>query len=535
MATLITDSLSRCNAQVPDKPVASWDGCEYSFSELYRQSCLVAAYWRACGLQAGDRVAIVLENSWPVLPAIFGSLYAGAVFSVISNHTRPGKLSGILEDSGARFLITDTNTLQALAGFPEPVSRLAGVLCTGEEPPCDHSIPNLALFASITMAGEQADEEDVAIAGEDLACLLYTSGSTGEPKGVMLSHANLAFTSGSICQYLQLDEASRIHCALPFSFGYGLFHIFLAIRSRCRLIISRSFTYPGTVFQEILAQSATLFPAVPTVFGSILASHATSPLCFPSVRTVTSAAAALPPHYVQGLQDIFPNARIYLMYGLSECTRVCYLDPDLLASHAGSVGTAIPGTSLMLLDDRRNPVPPGEIGTLYVRGKHIMQGYWNKPEATAQMLVTDLIPGETVLCAQDQFVQDEQGLLYFKGRVDGVVKVRGEKVSLVEVENALYGFPGVIEAAVIAAPDSLEGHRLKAFVVLQNPELQNPELQNPELKTAGQDERERKRMAKAIQRHCAGLLESHMVPREIEFRAALPRTASNKIRKMDLH
>jgi acyl-coenzyme A synthetase/AMP-(fatty) acid ligase len=228
---------------------------------------------------------------------------------------------------------------------------------------------------------------------------------------------------------------------------------------------------------------------------------------------VTNTAAALPPDYVAKLRQIFPNARIFAMYGLTECKRVSFLEPEFINKKPGSVGKAIPGTEIFLLSPEGAPVRPGEPGILHVRGPHVMLGYWNNPEATAKMIKPGRLPGERVLCAQDWFVMDSDGFLYFQGRSDDIIKTRGEKVSPVEVENVLLGMPGIKEAAVIGIPDENLGQAIKAFVL-------------PEENTA--------LSASAIKQYCAARLENFMVPQHIQTVSELPKSPNGKIMKKSL-
>jgi len=233
----------------------------------------------------------------------------------------------------------------------------------------------------------------------------------------------------------------------------------------------------------------------------------------PSVRRITNTAAHLPDEHVPGLLEMSPDALIFKMYGLTECKRVCYLEPELVLSKPGSVGKAIPGTEVYLLDDDGNEVPPGGTGVLHVRGPHVMMGYWNLPDETAHMLKAGRYPGERVLCTHDRFRQDEDGFLYFMGRSDDIIKSRGEKVSPVEVENALATIPGVREVAVVGVPDALLGQAVRAYVVLDE----------------GADLTEQ-----AVKRAAMARLEGFMVPRDVLFVPDLPRTATGKVRKKSL-
>ncbi|MES2823274.1 MAG: class I adenylate-forming enzyme family protein [Pseudomonadota bacterium] len=520
---LLSDSLTIASKLHPQKIAAQVGNENYSYEQLYEQSQAIAAYLQNRGLQRGDRVAIFMENAWALLPSLYAVLYAGGIFLVVNHLTKANKLEYILRDSGATFLLTDAivakQFLPAVVNLPdlreiiyagtelsekELNDKGANVYCTK---------PLVRLINVLDAALHTKNVIKGATINKDLAALIYTSGSTGDPKGVMMTHANMVFTTDSLVEYLRLDSDAKIICFLPLAFDYGLYQILMSVRLGACLIISKSFAFPSVVFAEIRDQSATVFPGVPTVFSTLIGLHQKSPLCFPSVTRVTNTAAALPPEYVFHLKQIFPNALIYKMYGLTECKRVSYLEPEDAEKYPNSVGKAIPGTEVFLLDDELKPVPANKLGTLYVRGAHVMQGYWNKPQETQKMLRNNLDPHGSVLCAQDQFVMDENGYLYFHGRVDDIIKSRGEKVSPVEVENVLYRLPGIREAAVIGVPDLLEGETIKAFVALDPGTTMDP---------------------KKIRQHCIANLENFMVPREVVILESLPKTDSNKISKKSL-
>jgi acyl-CoA synthetase (AMP-forming)/AMP-acid ligase II len=343
-----------------------------------------------------------------------------------------------------------------------------------------------------------------------LAALIYTSGSTGFPKGVMMTHQSMVFAAGSIAQYLRLGPDERILGLLPLAFDYGLYQLLMNVLRGGTLVLERSFAVPAQIVKRVQEEEATVFPGVPTVYATLLSMRRTMDFELPSVRRVTNTAAALPATFHGELARIFPNALVFAMYGLTECKRVSYLEPELLAGKPTSVGKAIPGTEAMVLREDLTPVQPGETGVLYVRGPHVMAGYWRKPEQTAEMLVEGPLPGERMLCAQDQFTIDEDGFLYFVGRSDDIIKTRGEKVSPIEVENAIFDIEGVREAAVVGVPDEVLGEAIKAFVVLD----EGAALTAQEIVAA-----------------CRTRLENFMVPAEVEFLDALPTTATGKVRR----
>jgi acyl-CoA synthetase (AMP-forming)/AMP-acid ligase II len=256
-----------------------------------------------------------------------------------------------------------------------------------------------------------------------------------------------------------------------------------------------------------------VLPGVPTIFSTILSMAPYDDLDLSNIRTVTNTAAALPPAHIRRLMELLPQARIFSMYGLTECTRVSYLDPDRLVEKISSVGKAIPNTEVYLIDDEGTRVPPGGTGQLVVRGASVMRGYWRKPEETARFLQEGEIPGELVLHSGDQFRTDEEGYLYFVGRADDIFKCKGEKVSPKEIEVVLYELEEVAEAAVVGVPDELDGTAIKAIVVPSGTGVLDENL---------------------VRRHCRSRVENFMVPKFIEIRSALPKTESGKIQKRSL-
>ena len=482
------------------------EGRSYRFGELLEAAQRLGGALYERGVVRGERVAIYLDNGWACAVAIYATLIAGGAFVLINPQTQAEKLQYILRDSGARVLISDSRlaavyreAIQGLTSRPAVISR-----GTPEGDPDG--------FERLIAAAEPL-ATPAPVIPLDLAAILYTSGSTGEPKGVMQTHQSMVFTAGSLIEYLRLKEDEKILCVMPLSFDYGLYQLLMSVTLGACLVLERSFTFPGLIFERIRTEDVSVFPGVPTIFATLLAAHERSPLRFPSVTRLTNTAAALPDHFVTGLREIFPNALLYKMYGLTECKRVSYLEPELVDSKPGSVGRAIPGTEVFLLSTDGKPVLPRQTGTLYVRGPHVMAGYWNRPDLTEHMLKPGKLPGERVLCTHDLFQMDEDGFLYFIGRTDDIIKSRGEKISPVEVENALHRIPGIREAAVIGTADPLLGEAVCAYVVADSASRLTPQ---------------------AVRTGCASHLEAHMIPKRIIFCEHLPRSPNGKIDKRRL-
>ena len=506
---LLHDSLLAAVEHEPEKVALAVDGKRHSYAEVLDMSLRLAGALQGLGLQRGDRVIVFADNSLPCVTSIFGTLLAGGVFVVVNPQTKADKLAYILSDSEAAVLVTEGSIARIAAVARDEAPSLRATICASRPDELDGMV-DFEELVSGTAAPDRREPRTIPL---DLAALIYTSGSTGRPKGVMMTHQSMVFATASIAEYLRLGSDDRILAMLPLAFDYGLYQLLMSVRVRGTLILERSFVYPAQVLKRLEEEQATVFHGVPTVYSTLVSMHERSPLRYPSVARVTNTAAALPPSFHDTLHEIFPNALIFRMYGLTECKRVSYLEPELLELKPTSVGQAIPGTETMVLDGEGNPVAPGEIGTLYVRGPHVMVGYWRQPELTGEMLEEGPLPGERMLCTHDQFTVDDDGYLYFVGRTDDIIKTRGEKVSPAEVEDALYAIPGIREAAVIGIPDELLGEAIRAYVATED----------------GLELTERDVVA-----GCRERLESFMVPSQVVFVDELPKTASGKIRKQSL-
>lgn len=512
----LCDSLLTSAERISDKVALVIEGDSYTYSQLLEAASNLATGLLDRGLQRGDRVAIYMDNTWPCIVSLYAITLAGGVFLIINPQTKADKLSFIITDCGARILLSDAHLSEQLNAVLPELGLLEHVICSGnleKQAINDMNISGVVEIFAQVLSVSQTSSNNKNITPSDLAALIYTSGSTGNPKGVMHNHSSMTFALGSLIEYLRLSESDIILNVLPFAFDYGLYQLLMSVHLGATLVLERSFTYPALVFKRIEEFQVTVFPAVPTIFSMLLAAHKRKKIVFNSITRVTNTAAALPAEYISNLKEIFPNALIYKMYGLTECKRVCYLEPELLDDNGRSVGKAIPGTEIYLLGADGHPVDDGEMGILYVRGPHIMLGYWNNPEQTEKMLKSGELPGERVLCTHDWFKKDANDLLYFIGRSDDIIKTRGEKVSPIEVENVLLGIDGITEAAVIGLPDEMLGESVNAYISLEN--------------DSSLIERE-------IRKICMSRLENFMVPQKIYILDELPKTSTGKITKKDL-
>jgi long-chain acyl-CoA synthetase len=405
-----------------------------------------------------------MGNGIEAAAAIYAAGRARAAVVPVNPTIKPGKLARVLAHAGAAVVVTDPaqSEMAGAAGATEVVDDPLALDGPPGAPP---------------------------VAG-DLAAILYTSGSTGEPKGVALTQANLAFVVDSVATYLELGDGDRVLSGLPLSFGYGLNQLLTCVHARATLVLERTLAFPGRIVELLERERITGLPGVPTFFAVLTGLEGLAERELPHLRYLTNAGAALPRPLLRALRATFPHARLYSMYGQTECTRISYLPPAQLDARPDSVGIPIPGTEAWVADD----------GELLVRGPHVMQGYWKDPAGTAAKVRPD-----GTMATGDLFRADEEGYLYFVSRRDDIIKSRGQKVAPREVEEALLSHPSVREAAVIGVPDELLGEKVCAHV-------------------AAADVTERE-----LRRHCAGLLEDHAVPQTFQIHADLPKTVNGKI------
>ncbi len=510
---LLNEFLERSARRFPDKNALVAGENRVTFMELDRRSNRLAHTLRGMGVEYRDRVAVLLDNSVETVVSIWGILKADAVFVVLNPTVKADKLSWILKNCRSTALIThrsrERTALEAAASAPS-IKAVLLVGSSGAAP--DSPIPLIEWDEALDSAPPTAPPRKAI--DIDLASLIYTSGTTGNPKGVMLTHRNMVSASTSITTYLENVENDIVLNVLPLSFDYGLYQAIMTAQFGGTLVLEKSFLYPYAVVTLLREERVTGFPIVPTISAILLQLEKLKEEDFPDLRYITNTAAALPVSHIRGLQKTFPGVSIYSMYGLTECKRVSYLPPEELTRRPTSVGRGMPNEQVYLVDEKGGIITEADVpGELVVRGANVMQGYWELPDETAAMLRPGLNPWEKVLYTGDIFRMDEDGFLYFISRKDDIIKSRGEKVSPKEVESVLYENDNVLEAAVVGVPDEVLGEAVKAYVVLK--------------KGSRATEKE-------IIAHCMRHLEDFMVPKQVEFRASLPKTSSGKITKLGL-
>ncbi|ESW90206.1 acyl--CoA ligase [Mesorhizobium sp. M0644] len=510
---LLHDYLTHSASRLGEKVALVCGNQRVTYGDLDMRSNAIAHHLTDAGIARGDRVVVFADNTVEAVIAFWAVLKANAVVCIVNPLTKSDKLDYLLNDCRPTALITDKH-LHSI--FREPARNCPSLRRMIVSGPIEHSdlqeLPHAVRWDAAVAAARSTPPSRRCI-DIDLAAIIYTSGSTGEPKGVMLTHRNMIAACASISSYLALAEDEVILNVLPLAFDYGLYQMIMAFGAGARLVLERSFAFPAQILGLIKQERVTGFPGVPTIFAALGELRSLRDQDFSSIRYVTNTAAALPLKHILLLQELFSGARIYSMYGLTECKRCTYLPPEDLERKPSSVGIAIPNTEMWIVDEHDRRVGPGIVGQLVIRGATVMKGYWGKPEATARKLKPGPLPGEQVLYTGDYCRMDAEGYLYFVGRGDEIIKSRGEKIAPKEVENVLMNIAGVREAAVIGVPDELLGQAVKAFVVMEHGSM------------IGE---------KQLQKECQRRLENFMVPKSIVIVPSLPMTDTGKLKKTAL-
>jgi amino acid adenylation domain-containing protein len=488
--------------QDPDKVALVCGEHRRTYAALEAEANRLARGLSNRGVRKGDRVAVCLDNSVELVVSLFGVLKAGAAIVLVNPTTKGEKLHHLLLDSGARGLVLSGKKLEGVDEAHVRTPGLRTTIVVGQR--------NGNVLAWEDVLQEEAAAPPASSGVDlDLACLLYTSGSTGHPKGVMHTHLSLLSAVRSIAEYLETAASDVVLSVLPLSFGYGLTQLLPTFLAGGKLVLERSFAFPQVTLKRMADERCTGFAMVPTI-ATLFLQNDLARFDLSSLRYVTNAGAGIAPELLKELRRRLPNVRIFPMYGQTECIRITYLPPEEVDRRPESVGRGMPNQEMWIVDEEGRRLPPGSTGELVVRGSHLMRGYWNLPEETEKKLRPGPIPGERVLHTGDLFRVDADGWYSFVARKDDVIKTRGEKVSPREVEDVLHALDGVLSAAVLGVPDALLGQAVHAFVV----------------KKAGAALDEQ-----AVLRHCVKHLEDFAVPKRVEFLEELPKTPNAKVDK----
>ena len=502
--TLIHHFLEHSANFLPEKVAMIHEGLRASYSQINNQANHLANYLIERGIQVGDRVALLLENSLEYVVSYYGCLKAGGVTVPLNTDLRSDGLKALLCEVEPKAIISTSKFERLIDVTNLNESHVQELILKMPKLEWSSKSFTVTKFEEIAQVSPASDP-NIQIGATDLASIIFTSGSTGRAKGVMLTHRNIVSNTRSICQYLRLTQNDIQMVVLPFYYvmGKSLLNTHFAVGGT--VVINNKFAFPAAVLNEMVTEKVTAFSGVPSTYAFLL--HR-SPIAayrdkLTSLRYCSQAGGHMARVIKEGLRQVLPvHTDIYIMYGATEAAaRLSYLEPERFKDKMDSIGKAIPGVTLRGLDEKGRDLPVGKIGELVALGNNIMQGYWKDPEMTAKVLDTNgYHTGD--LCYQDQ-----EGLFYVLGRKDNLLKVGGYRINPLGIEDILMGTGLLMEATVLGIPDKLLGQRLVALVTPKNNNC-NLEM---------------------ILKLCASKLPRYEVPSEIKFVRSLPKNASGKI------
>ena len=451
---LIQDFLIKSAKRFPNKEALIHTGKRYTYSDILDASSAISNWLLSRNLQPGFRAAILTDDPFEYVTSYFAIINVNGIVVGLNTQTSERTLKTVLNDCKASFIFINIKFKRCLDKIAPSIPSVNWAIVGGFKAEISR-INDLELVdrEDILTTGHKYDSGGFdRFSSTDIAQIIYTSGTTGEPKGVMLSHLNLVANTNSIVEYLGLTEDDRVMAVLPFFYSYGNSILLTHIAVGGTLVVNQSFMYPNVILDEMVNEKVTGFSGVPSTYAILLNRSAIKKYSFPFLRYITQAGAAMAPNLVQRLKEIFPDVDIYIMYGQTEASaRLSYLDPEEINRKAGSIGKAIPGVNLQLLDKTGRPVQVGEIGEIVATGDNIMAGYWQKPEETAQVLRPE------GLWTGDLATMDEQGYLFIKSRKNDIIKSGSHRIGPKEIEDIILEHEAVHETAVLGIEDEILG------------------------------------------------------------------------------
>ncbi len=510
--TLLADLIESRALATPHAPALVYKESTTAYGALWSQVRRVARGLVGLHVHRGERVGVYLDKRSETVETIFGAAAAGAVFVPINPLLRARQVAYILRDCAVRVLITSADRLATLeADLADCPDLRAVVLLDGDGHGSGLAGPAVLPWRDLLSLGDE-DRPLHRVIDLDIAAILYTSGSTGMPKGVVLSHRNMVAGAVSVSQYLENSAEDRILSVLPLSFDAGFSQLTTGFHVGAAVVL-HNYLLPRDVIRQCARQRITGLTGVPPLWIQL------AQLDWPedaagAMRYFANTGGHMPRATLESLRARMPRAKPYLMYGLTEAFRSTYLDPAEVDRRPDSIGKAIPNAEIMVVRPDGTPSQPGEPGELVHRGALVALGYWNDPDRTA--LRFRPAPGqpsgvpipELAVWSGDVVRTDEDGFIYFVGRNDDMIKSSGYRISPTEIEDLLYASGLVGEVAALGAPHPVLG---QGVVVVVTPP------------TDGQFDEG------ALDRYCREALPLYMVPGRYVPVAALPRTPNGKI------
>jgi len=448
-------------------------------------------------------VLLIGSNSFFWVAAYLGTLRAGLVCVPLPPSIHPDDLAQIVSTTEAETACVESGAglthLQAIGPFH---------LITDDDVDVTGARSVTTLERLLQHEGS-AGPSFPTILADDLAALMFTSGSTGAPRGVMVSHGNIIANTTSIIQSLNLTNADRIMAVLPFHYCFGASLLHTHLHAGASLVVDSRFMYPEIILDRMIESECTGFAGVPTHFQTLLRNSTLRSRQFPHLRYVQQAGGHLAPALTDELRAALPGVKVFVMYGQTEATaRLSCLAPELLDAKRGSIGKGIPGVSIRVVGEDGREVASGDAGEIVAAGRNITKGYWRNPqESLATFRNGTLYTG-------DLATVDDDGYIYIVGRSKDFLKCRGERIACQRLEARLLQFDEIVEAAVISVPDDVLGEAVKAFIVPRNQDDDG--------------------VVPRLQAFCRREMPAHLIPKDVVRLSSMPKSEAGKVLKSEL-
>ena len=501
----VADMLERARRQWPNKIFIISGEEAISYGQLAAMVDRFSGWLLRQGIRPGDRVGVHLQKSPEEIAAMLAAAQVGAAWVNLSVHWNAAQLREQAKDCGMRVLVTWPRQAAELLAEDLP-ENLEWLVTFGEE-----SAGADAHILSWEQAAAPLPERWTGPIETDLAAICYTSGSTGRPKGVMLSHRNFVAASQIVAEYLGNNADDRLLAILPCCFNYGLLQVLTMLLVGGSVVLQRV-TMAAELAEALRRYHITGVAAVPSIWTPLVTHLAEVGGSFPHLRYLTNAGGKCPDAVLARMPSLFPTTKIYLMYGMTETIRATYLDPELFEKKLGAMGRPTRNTEIFVIGEDGRPCPPGMPGELVQRGPTMAMGYWGRPEASAEKFRP--CPGlgkygNELFCWSGDIVrEDEDGVLWFVGRQDFMIKSNGVRVSPSEIEEVIHHFPGVLHAVAFGVPDPKAGQAIEAVVQVAEEGLDMAELR----------------------RFCRSHLPGYLMPRQLHlWPGRMPTTGNGKI------
>lgn len=520
MDFLVHHLLRSSAMRFPEKEAVVFKDERRTYAQLEASAQKLARLLRETGIEKNDRIGVLLPPCIPLVEAFFACSYATGVYVPMHHTLFENQVSHVLRDCGVKTLVTCKALLDKVSSGLDDANLSSIVLVDTDEsdnvlaPELANQFNIIRLPDKDSEANRTSEQFDANRVENDLAAILYTSGSTGMPKGVMLSHKNVVAGASIVSEYLEITHKDRLLAALPFNFDAGLNQLTTSIQQGGTIVLV-NFLFAREVVNLLNKEKITGLAGVPPFWNLMVQDNSTLKKKSPdSLRYITNTGGAVTPELLAQLQASLPEQTdIYLMYGLTEAFRSTYLPPRELKNRPTSMGKAIPNSEIMVLRENGTECAPHETGELVHHGPTVALGYWGQPEATDKVYKDHPYspPGacqpDKVVYSGDLVYKDEEGYLYFVGRRDTMIKSSGFRISPTEVEAGVMQTGLVEQVAVVGIPDDVLGHKIVGFVHSSN------KTQDPgDILTASSE-----------------YLPRHMLPKEVVFVDEFPKTSSGKI------